>query len=541
MANRREFVKGGFAAATVPWLGGCLTVPFAAAREETRFGVLSDTHVTGPESRTALTSVFRAFKSRNVDAVLHCGDLTDLGTLAQLDVFAAAWKSVFDDGTELVFAPGNRDLMDTSRVTAEQRAAARDRAIYPDPRGAFLKTLGVDIGTGVYARTIGGVTVVASMWGHEGELEDFCMRHPGLMSGESPVVFLQHPHHQGTIFGGKLPSWAVKDDRATCWLGMFPDAISFSGHSHRSHLADQALDVGAFVAAAAGCCCFAKGPADGNRDASILTVRGQEAELERIDLRTGACRHDKLPARRPKTALRPSAGVTFLQWNLGHFAFGKATSTRIAAADAARRAQAFRTVLARHAPDAIGLCEYSAAFDLGGGRTRERLLGDFAAAEEGPQDGFQCNALAVRGGGLVRRTAKPYAERMQKTYYLACEAELGGRRTMLVETHLDLGKPELRRSQMETILKDFGDAERVIVSGDFNVSSEAEYEPFAAAGYAAANGAAFGSFPTHRRRSRLQTPAIDNVFVKGWKIADVCTDDYGLSQSDHRPLVCTLV
>ena len=182
-----------------------------------------------------------------------------------------------------------------------------------------------------------------------------------------------------------------------------------------------------------------------------------------------------------------------------------------------------------------------AAFDLGGTKTRERLLADFAAVEEGAQSGYQCNTIAVRTGELVRTAEKAYPKRTQKTYYLACETVLGGKRTVLVETHLDLGKPELRRAQMETILEDFRDAERVIVSGDFNVSSEAEYAPFAAAGYEAANAAAFGSFPTHRRRSRNQTPAIDNVFVKGWKIAEVCTGDYGLALSDHRPLVCRLV
>ena len=511
------------------------------SRAATRFGVLSDTHVTGPESLAELKSAFRYLKSRRVDAVLHCGDLTDMGTLDQLKVFAQAWRDVFDDGTQLVFAPGNRDLMDTGRVTAEQKASARDRAIYPDPRGAFLKALGVDIGTGVYSRTVNGVPVVASTWGHEGELEDFCTRHPELAAGESPVVFLQHPHHQGTVFGGKLPSWAVKNDRATCWLGLFPDAISFSGHSHMSHLCDKALDVGAFVAAAAGSCCLEKGPKNGNRELSVLTVRGPFAELERIGLKTDRRRFDTLFVRRPASGLHAPAGVTFLQWNLGHFAFGKATSTHIAAAEAECRAQAFRALLARHRPDAVGLCEYSAAFDLGGARTRDRVLRDFASVEEGTQSGYQCNALAVRGGELVRRAEKAYPERTQKTYYLACEAVLGGRRTVLVETHLDLGKPELRRSQIEAILADFRDAERVIVSGDFNVSSEAEYAPFAAAGYEAANAAAFGPFPTHRRRSRTQTPAIDNVFVKGWKISGVCLGDYGLALSDHRPLVCRLV
>ena len=70
--------------------------------------------------------------------------------------------------------------------------------------------------------------------------------------GESPVVFLQHPHHQGTVFGGKLPSWAVKDDRATCWLRMFPDAISFSGHSHMPLENEQSVWQGEFTSLNAG-------------------------------------------------------------------------------------------------------------------------------------------------------------------------------------------------------------------------------------------------------------------------------------------------
>ena len=53
-----------------------------------RLGVISDTHVTGPESVERLAAAFRFLRDRGVDAVLHCGDVTDWGTLEQLDVFA---------------------------------------------------------------------------------------------------------------------------------------------------------------------------------------------------------------------------------------------------------------------------------------------------------------------------------------------------------------------------------------------------------------------------------------------------------------------
>ena len=57
---------------------------------------------------------------------------------------------------------------------------------------------------------------------------------------------------------------------------------------------------------------------------------------------------------------------------------------------------------------------------------------------------------------------------------------------------------------------------------------------------AAANAANFGHFPTHRRRKLGLTPAIDNVFVRGLRIVEVCLGDYALSLSDHRPLAVRL-
>ena len=57
---------------------------------------------------------------------------------------------------------------------------------------------------------------------------------------------------------------------------------------------------------------------------------------------------------------------------------------------------------------------------------------------------------------------------------------------------------------------------------------------------AAANGGAFGSFPTHRRRQVQMTPAIDNIFVRGWRIVDAHASDWPLTLSDHRPLLCRL-
>ena len=136
-------------------------------------------------------------------------------------------------------------------------------------------------------------------------------------------------------------------------------------------------------------------------------------------------------------------------------------------------------------------------------------------------------------------SVKDFAMRRQKHYRIACEAELGGVRAVVVETHLDLSAAE-RRSQIEELVAEFGGCGRVIVSGDFNVEDGGEFAPFRKAGFALANFGRFGRLNTHRRRRISATPAIDNVLVKGFDILEADTADDALLLSDHRLLVCRL-
>lgn len=535
---RRDFLAGAGAAAGMA-AAGCATV---LAPQVTRLGVVSDTHVTGPESVEELASAFRFLRSRGVDAVLHCGDVTDMGTLDQLEAFAKAWRMVFDGGTKLVVAPGNRDMMDSKSIPDSVKEGSKGRAIRDDPQGAFMRTLGVEVGEVAHAVRIGGAWVVAASWKREGELERFFMDRPEIAASGAPVVVLQHRHHQGTVFGGRLGDWAVGDVRSTCWMDMFPDFISFSGHSHASCMRADAVSEGRFPAVAAGCFCLADKSPAAKREVLTVTFSGGGAVLERHDLRTGRSIRTDLAARRPKTALcGDGGGVVFMQWNLGHFCFGRSDSTAISADAADARAAAFRAEIARHSPDVMGLCEYSDVFAKDGSSARSRILSGFASFDAGPQHGYQCNALASRSSEVVRVACRPYPVRIQRTYCLAGEVDCALGKVVFAQTHLDLGSEDVRRSQIDTILREFSSCGRVVVSGDFNVSSESEYGPFASAGYVQANCSSHGSLPTHRRRKLGQAPAIDNVFAKGLRIADVCVGDYALALSDHRPLVVRLV
>lgn len=401
-----------------------------------RFGIVSDTHVKDSATAAEMEKVFVRFRERGVDAVLHCGDLTNRGGADEFAEFAKAWKGAFAETGRLVVAFGNRDIAGAKRVSS-------------------------DFGeVGVRSSCIGGVWVVAADCGHEGELEDHFRAHPEIGSSRGPIVTLQHKHHQGTIFGGRIADWMAGDERSTCWHRMFPNMVSFSGHSHVANLGDNAFWRGDFTAVAAGSCCFEKGTETGGREIAFLTLDGLKAELERVDLRTGRSVTNAFEIVRPKDS----------------------------------------------APD-----------------------------------GYQCNALAVRTGKLSNRRSAFYAVHTQKTHYTAAEVEVRGVRFVVVETHLDLGSPDLRRAQIAELLSAFANEPRVVVAGDFNVSDVSEYGPFAAAGYVAALPSGDGFLPTHRRRSLAQTPSIDNVFVRGFRFADLALGDYGMALSDHRSLMCALV
>ena len=537
------------------FLGGTLSCGalFAASRLPTfadtaagdgviRIGIISDTHVTGPESAERLAEALEFFARRRVDAVVHCGDITDLGYVAQLDVFASVWRRTMPAGVPLVAAFGNRDMSDTSKMPEERREADRGRLILADPAAAMKRVCGWSGEFGVRSLEVKGVALVAADWRNEGELERFLSTRPDLRTAEA-IVAVQHPHPAGTVFAAEKGSWMTDDGRATCYLKMFPRAWSFSGHSHVPFTSPLGFWRGDFTAAAAGSFYLGPSTASGGREVSVLTLRGGETELERRDLETGFCETiTTVPARHPAQdwSRRAPGEFVFAQWNIGHFCFGKRGDTDVPAADSAARAAEYRHQLDALCADCVGVCEFSPKFDTAGGAARNLVFGGYKSFSAGPHQGYQCNAIAASAAGALSNVSvKDFAMRRQKHYRIACEAELGGVRAVVVETHLDLSAEE-RRSQIEELVAEFGGCGRVIVSGDFNVEDGGEFAPFRKAGFALANFGRFGRLNTHRRRRVSATPAIDNVLVKGFDILEADTADDALLLSDHRLLVCRL-
>lgn len=106
--SRRGFI-GGLAASCALSSG----VARAAKKAETpllRIGIVSDTHCTqsfdpkdrktwGHWSTYVLEGTFNWFRKRGVDAVVHPGDFTEYGRLAELEATGISWRAAISSTT----------------------------------------------------------------------------------------------------------------------------------------------------------------------------------------------------------------------------------------------------------------------------------------------------------------------------------------------------------------------------------------------------------------------------------------------------------
>ena len=152
------------------------------------------------------------------------------------------------------------------------------------------------------------------------------------MAAIETLISVQHPHPQGTVFGATAGSWMADDGRATCYFRMFPRVVSLSGHSHRPFASADSSWRGDFSAFAAGSFYLGPPTAPGGKEASVLTIFGDHAEIERRDISTGFS--EVLPVEMQAVDMSASprkanGEFVFAQWNIGHYSLGRRSSTDV--------------------------------------------------------------------------------------------------------------------------------------------------------------------------------------------------------------------
>lgn len=200
------------------------------------FGVISDTHLRtsvkgeGPGANWPdkyLVAALKHFKTQNVDAVVHCGDMAHRGQVREMEFHAEAWSRVFGGvakGPARLFITGNHDA-----EGAYYEDFVKNR--YPDEAERAKHVLATDMAANweriwgekyepVWHKEVKGYHFFGRHWGVDEQEAIRALNgwKPGDGTGR-PFFYLQHCRPSGDI------------RRA---LMRHEGAVAFFGHNHCS-------------------------------------------------------------------------------------------------------------------------------------------------------------------------------------------------------------------------------------------------------------------------------------------------------------------
>ena len=289
--SRRAFLRyaGGAAAFFVT---GCRTGGWLAGKPNLRFGAVSDIHVTTPESCAMFEKALRYFKSRDVDAVLVSGDLADWGIRSSLEYVKATWDRVFaGTGVVPLFCTGNHDFEGWrySDMAIDMRAHghSEDEALVKLGLPAEWERIFGEKYAPIRVRTVKGYDFISAEWDSFKKFPEWMAENGTRFKGTKPFFYFQHPPAKGTTPDGD--GWADKGAAFEALKG-FPNAVSFTGHSHRPFNDERSIWQGEFTAFATPSLSYASLPAghENSRDRKIgPNPPAMPAIPDRRDLRGG--------------------------------------------------------------------------------------------------------------------------------------------------------------------------------------------------------------------------------------------------------------
>ena len=294
MVDRRGFLGGALA---LVGAGGCRSLGIVAEKPNLVFGVISDVHVTTPESTGVFVRTLKYFRDRKVDAVMISGDLTDWGLKSSLRYLADAWRSVFPDDrapdgrrVERIFCTGNHDYegfrYSDMAFDMQVRGYSDDEALSKQGMKKCWEDIFNEPFAAVRRRTVKGYDFISAEWS-EGrpwnEAADEWFAQNGMtLDPKKPFFFFTHFPLGGTTSCSKPKAATVKA------LKSMPNAVAFSGHRHWTLNDERSIWQGEFTAIAVPSLSYSRMPngyengydsRDGNPKASMQKIPSR-ARLE---------------------------------------------------------------------------------------------------------------------------------------------------------------------------------------------------------------------------------------------------------------------
>lgn len=259
--NRRDFILGAASAASFPLLGG------SSDEVRLRVGIVTDTHVENTAHVEHFESALRYFRDRGVDAVMHVGDISGWGLVADWKAVAAAWGRVFpgsrgSDGQEVVrlFTTGNHDFAGWRYETDELHAhgCGMDETLARNDLPKLWKEcFGIEFAP-VTRWTVKGYDFLSCHWSDRRAIVDWMKAHGGELDPSRPFFFFQHGNAEGTVAGG---NWGDKGAALEAFANR-PNAVVIGGHTHLSMTDEHQIWQGAFTAIGVGSMSWTELPFD---------------------------------------------------------------------------------------------------------------------------------------------------------------------------------------------------------------------------------------------------------------------------------------
>ncbi|MCR5750580.1 MAG: metallophosphoesterase [Kiritimatiellae bacterium] len=239
--SRRGFLATAFAASVAKAIEAKAGVLAKGGKPNIMFGVLSDLHITTPESTAAFRRALVYFRDRGVDAVVVAGDLSDWGLKSGLKCVADAWYDVFPndrapDGrkVEKLFCTGNHDYdgywYGDMTLDMHVQGYSEEESLVKLGMKKCWEEVFHEPFEQIRRRTVKGYDFISSEWkdGADGfkEADAWFAANGASLDPKKPFfVFTHYPFANTTSGSGGN---AYSGDT----LRKYPNAVSFSGHVH---------------------------------------------------------------------------------------------------------------------------------------------------------------------------------------------------------------------------------------------------------------------------------------------------------------------
>ena len=254
--SRRNFLGG---AAALVGAGGCRSLGIGGPKPNIVFGVISDIHITTPESTAEFRKALEYFRDRKADAVVVAGDLSDWGLKSGLKYVADAWYSVFPndrapDGrkVEKLFCTGNHDYdgwwygdmtLDMHVQGYSENEALSKLGMKKCWEEAFNEPFAA-----IRRRTVKGYDFISAEWnegkGWSKEAEAWFAQNGSTLDPKKPFFFFTHEPLGGTT------SCSMRNGPSISALKKMPNAVAFSGHCHWTLNDERSIWQGEYTAVA---------------------------------------------------------------------------------------------------------------------------------------------------------------------------------------------------------------------------------------------------------------------------------------------------